>query len=95
MIDDISLFEKARVIETMPNDDYLALKRLNISPDRQSLKNYFTRIMINKEMIVSQNYRRAKKRNSYTVLLTNNQVFEITNFVVVEEQNVETCYATT
>lgn len=68
----------------MPNNDYLALQRLDISPDEGKEIKYYKRIMINNEIIVSKDYTRMKKRYNFTVLLTNNHVFEIKGFIVIE-----------
>lgn len=93
IIDNVSLVGKPKTVETISRNHYLALKRLDISADQQSLKKYFKRIVINKEMIVSKDYTKVKKRNSFTVLLKNDHVFEIKYFIVIEVQNFKTCYA--
>lgn len=92
VIGNVKLIGKA-VVKDLTDDYFLAFQRINIPVQQNSLSSYYKRIIINKEIIVSKDYTRVRKRNSYTVLLTNNAIFEVKIFIVVKEQNEQMCYA--
>lgn len=71
----------------------LALKRLDVTIRPDSQVRYYERISIEQEIIHSSAYKKVKKRNSYTVLLKSNDVFEIEKFIVFESNGTEKCFA--
>lgn len=74
-------------------EDYLALQRLNITADEESPVEYYKRILIENEIIHSKMYKKVEKRNSYTVLLKTDEIFEIENFFIIKVGNQSKCFA--
>ena len=76
------------------NDDFLALNSIVNLPTRVPVK-YFSRAVVNSEMVHSQNYSRTFRRNSYTVILSDEKesVFSVKTFILCDLGQGETCYA--
>lgn len=85
---------KEKNIEKLPRRYFLALQRLNINITESKLQFYFRAIICN-EVIHSKCYGKVTKRNSYTVLLKNDQIFEIELFIVLINNitSISKCYA--
>lgn len=75
------------------DDHFLALQRISVPVERGCISEYYKRITINDELIVSKQYTRVVRRNSYTVLLTDDEIFGISIFVVLKVLNESVCYA--
>ncbi|KAH0557484.1 hypothetical protein KQX54_006828 [Cotesia glomerata] len=91
-INEIKVLGKG-VTEIVADNHNLALRRLNIHIDNDSEVQYFKRIIINNEIIHSQAYTKVRKRNNFTVLLSNKEIFEIDIFILVELQGEKECFA--
>lgn len=70
----VHLLEKAEQ-KNLSDGFYLAFQRINIDLERNSFCTFYKRIIFNKELVVSQDYTGVKKRNSYTVILNNDEIF--------------------
>lgn len=82
-----------KAVKNMIDHHFLALQRLNVQVERDSECQYYKRIIVENELIHSKQYTRVKKRNSYTVLLKDDGIFEIDVLIVVRVHNKLTCYA--
>lgn len=91
-IDNIRLIGR-KTCANLTDEQFLALQRINIPVERNYETEFYKRIVINNELIVSEEYTRVKKRNSYTVLLTTDEIFEINTFIAMEVGNKMTCFA--
>lgn len=91
-INEIKVIGKG-VTEIVADDHNLAFRRLNIHIDNDPEVRYFKRIIINNEVIHSQAYTKVRKRNNFTVLLSNKKIFEIDIFIIVELQGKKECFA--
>lgn len=83
-------------IEVKESRNYiLAFHRKNIIVSKATQVFFYTRARINKELIHSSLYsmKKVQKRNSYTVLLKDKNIFEIEVFAVVNKNEVDTGYA--
>lgn len=80
---------KVRLIR---RDDYMALSRYGVQRSRVK---YFQRIITNGEVFHSEDYSRVLKRNSFTVMLNDDDqnFFNIKRFVICQNESGETCYA--
>ena len=76
------------------NDDFLALNSISNLGNRVTVK-YFSRVVVNDEIVHSQNYSRTFRRNSYTVILSDREesIFSVKTFIVCDLGQGETCYA--
>lgn len=76
------------------NDDFLALNSIGNLVTRVPVK-YFSRVVVNGEIVHSQNYLRAFRRNSYTVLLSDREesIYSVKTFIVCDLGQGDTCYA--
>lgn len=76
------------------NDDFLALNSISNLGNRVTVK-YFCRVVVNDEIVHSQNYSRTFRRNSYTVILSDREesIFSVKTFIVCDLGQGETCYA--
>lgn len=92
IIGNVKLIGKAEE-KNLLDEYYLAFKRINIILQRNCPSKFYKRIITDKELIVSKEYTKVKKRNSYTVILTNNEMFEIKIFVVVKQAGERAFYA--
>ncbi|XP_074098714.1 uncharacterized protein LOC141527241 [Cotesia typhae] len=77
----------------IPTNHSLALRRLNIEVDNDTDVQYFKRIIINNEVIHSRAYTRVQKRNNFSVLLLNKEIFEIDIFLLAYRNGEKECYA--
>lgn len=82
-VNNIGLIGKSEIKKELPMEHNLALQRININCDKKSSITYYKRIFINRKIIHSKKYTKVHKRNSYTVLLTNDEIFEIKTFILI------------
>lgn len=61
-IDNIKVIGKKNSKNKLPLDQELALQRVNIQIDNDSVVDYYKRAIVNKEMIHSKAYRKVKKK---------------------------------
>ena len=81
-------------IRSVNHDDYLALNGIGTIARGASVR-YFSRVVVNGEIIHSKNYTKTFRRNSYTVILRDweRSVFSVKTYVVCDVGQGETCYA--
>ncbi|CAG5085146.1 Protein of unknown function [Cotesia congregata] len=91
-IDKIKMIRKG-LIQDLPGSHCLALRQIDVRVDDNSDVLYYKRIITNNEVIHSKSYTKVQKRNSYTVLLSNTEVFESDIFIHVEVQQNDRCLA--
>ncbi len=89
---DITALDRPKV-QLLKRDDYMALSRYGVQRSRVQ---YFQRIIANGEMFHSEDYNRVFKRNSFTVMLNDDDqnFFSIKRFLICQNENEEMCYAT-
>lgn len=78
---------------TLNDDEYFALQRINIKILRNCPVYHYDRAIINDEVVQASSYSRVSKRNSYVVILKNEEVFEIHSFVVLDQAEGKSCFA--
>lgn len=93
IIDGVGFLGKATILEDLPTEYSLALQRINVTVDQNSVMRAYSRIVMNREVIQTMAYTRVTKRNSYTDLLINGHVFEIKILIVVQVHNELKCFA--
>ncbi|KAA0705011.1 hypothetical protein E1301_Tti019603 [Triplophysa tibetana] len=78
-------------VRLLDKDDYMALNRYGVQRGRV---NYFKRIIVNGEVIHSEDYSCVFKRNSFTVMLkdADQSFFSIKRFLICQNED-EMCYA--
>nr|XP_055062963.1 uncharacterized protein LOC129446026 [Misgurnus anguillicaudatus] len=88
---DITALDRPKV-RILGRDDYIALSRYRVQRARVK---YFQRIVANGEVIHSEDYSCVFKRNSFTVMLNDDDqnFFSIKSFVICQNENEEMCYA--
>ncbi len=88
---DITALDRPKV-RLLRRDDYMALSRYGVQRSRVK---YFQRIIANGEMFHSEDYSRVFKRNSFTVMLNDDDQkdFSIKRFLICRNKSEEMCYA--
>ena len=76
-------------LKSIPHVVRLAFASANISVKMSEMLLHSERIIVNQEVFHSKSYTLVKKRNSYTVILTNGKIFAIQYYVIVNNL----CYA--
>lgn len=89
----VGLLGKSVLATDLCVEHFLASQRINVTIDRDSGIEYYKRAILDKEIIHSEQYAKVSKRNSYTVLLNNDEIFEIETFLVVNVQEQTKCFA--
>lgn len=89
----VGLLGKSVSAKELCAEHYFALQRRNVTIDRDSAVEYYKRVSLSKEIIHSKQYTKAYKRNSYTVLLNDSEIFEIEKFLVANVQQETKCFA--
>ncbi|KAK6471038.1 hypothetical protein HHUSO_G29953 [Huso huso] len=77
----------------LKREHYLALHSFVNEVDPTIIATYNDRIVIGKEIVHTKLYRKAKKRNSYTVILKDSSFFSIETFVILDLGCGRKCYA--
>lgn len=93
VVDNVHMVGKSTPIHQLPREYFVAFQRINVNTTQTQLIRYFNRAIVHNRVIHSMAYTRVEKRNSYTVLLDNGEIFEIQRFVVLKMDNLEHCYA--
>lgn len=92
-VGEIKIVGKKESTNKLTSGHNWALRRLNIKIDDNSYVKYYKRIIVNKELIHSKPYTKVRKRNSYSVLLSGGEIFEIDIFLVVKIHQEAVCFA--
>lgn len=92
IVDQISIYSHPKNGQ-LTRDQFLAFKRNDINVQDKCCALYYTKILVENEIVQSIAYSKVTKRNNYSVQIMNGQIFEIDTFIVIKIENISHCYA--